>query len=304
MTFSAKILKDSISNLNHRITTFEITYPRIIHSEQLRHRIFNRCVASSRAIPVEKMIKQVEDNPYIPTYFGKNQKGMSAEQELSQEDIIRAKEEWLAAKDDAVKHATNLKNIGLHKELTNRVLEPYMWITEILTGTDFSNFFNLRCEKTAMPEIRKIAGMMNEVYCTHIPNHLEDGEWHLPLLFDEDKIHLNKSDWIKISCGRVARTSYLTHDGKRDLQADIDLHDRLLSSCHMSPTEHVARPMTQDESSNYLVYEYLTHDNKVLTTRFATNLKLIRTTWFSGNLNGWISYRKTIPYEFDKLGFK
>jgi thymidylate synthase ThyX len=269
--FSAKVLADSTNTCDNRLTTMELVYPRCVHSEILTHRMFSRNSASSRAIPVEKMIQQVETNPFIPLHWGKAQKGMQAYEVLDQDSELLCRIQWLAARTGAVYCVKDMLRYGLHKQIANRLLEPWMWITVIVTGNEgaWNNFFALRCHHEAEPHIQKIAGMAREVRNQSIPQKLSAGQRHLPLIgFEGDEL-LSDEDKVKVSVGRCARVSYLTHDGIRDVQADIDLHDRLLASKHFSPFEHVAR----DSQYGYQDYE--------------------------GNLGeGWRQYRKTLKGEF------
>lgn len=249
--YSAKILTDSINPYGNRLTTFEITYPRFVHSEFMTHRVFSRNSASSRAIPIKKMIERVESDPVMPVFYGKNQKGMQSEVELDEFEKMRAEIVWQGARDQAIAYVQTLDALGMHKQITNRLLEPWMWITVIVTANEWGNFFNLRCHKDAQPEIQKIATMMRDLYFdgetfTRIEK-LYSGEWHAPLLnIDEEdrKLidQLETEEQKKVSVGRCARVSYLTHDGKRDPAADIELCERLQQSGHWSPFEHVATP--------------------------------------------------------------
>lgn len=285
MTYAATILADSISPDGVRLTTMEVTMPRIVLAEFNTHRMFSRNSASSRAIPVEKMLKRVMEEPYIPTTWGKNQKGMQSEEEFDSMTARRLEEEWLYARDSAVKHAEFLLKFGLHKQFTNRLLEPFMWHTVIVTATEWDNFFHLRCHKDAHPDIRIPAELMREQYESHKPRELSYSMWHLPLVKDSEIVENSKTqefDMCKVSIGRCARVSYLTHEGKRDPKADIELADRLLASGHMSPFEHVARPMAFED----LPDGYDPGDQK---------------EYFSGNFRGWVQYRKTIPGEEDML---
>ena len=243
MAYSAKILADSFNSATGgRLTTFEISYPRIVHGEIMTHRVMSRNSASSRAIPVTKLIKAVEEDPFIPIWWGKHQSGMQAHEELDETRLKAAREAWLGARDEAVNTAKYLNNLGLHRQIANRGLEPWMWITVIISATEWDNFFRLRCHPDAQPEIRKIAEMMQELYRNSTLEILLPGEWHRPLLFDEaDLDDVSEENKCKISVGRCARVSYLTHDGKRDIEADIKLHDRLLPPKHFSPFEHVAQ---------------------------------------------------------------
>jgi len=279
MTFAAKILKDSVGPNGIRLTTMQVTFPRIVLSEFNTHRVFSRNSASSRAIPIEKRVSEVLCNPFIPTYWGKNQKGMQADGELNEMEQGWAREEWLKARDQAVTSVCRLNSIGLHKQISNRLLEPWLWTTVIVTATEWENFFGLRCNSQAQPEIRKVADMMKDVYESATPSPLKFGEWHLPLLqpdetviygdtaadFFGDSTSFNVETARKVCVGRCARVSYLTHDGKRDPAADVALAERLMQNGHMSPFEHIATPSSMEE--------------------------------FSGNLRGWVSYRKLIPNE-------
>jgi len=244
MPFSVKILADSLSPDNVRLTTVEATMPRIILAEANTHRAFSRNSASSRAIPINKRIQAVIDDPFVPEAFGANKAGMQAGEILQDQEAAKAA--WLAARDQAVSFAKTLSEIGVHKQWANRLLEPFAWQTVIISATSWDNFFALRCHPDAQPEIRKIAEMIREGLQANKPVPLRYGEWHLPLIFQEDA-SLNKEERIKLSVARCARVSYLTHTGVRDTQADFNLYDRLLTSGHLSPMEHVATPLAYYE---------------------------------------------------------
>ena len=306
MAYDAKLLADSISPNGIRLVSMEATYPRFIHSEVLTHRVYSRNSSSSRAIPIEKMIKQVVDDPVIPVRWGKNQKGMQAFEELSKESKKAAEIIWLKARDEAVNKAYSLLNCGVHKQLVNRILEPWMWITIIITGTEWDNFINLRTDKDAQPEIQTLVATLRSLYYGYTkPQPPKYGGWHLPFITDEDEraslfqnpnsneIVSDKEavDWLKrVSAGRCARVSYLTHDGKRDHQADIELCKLLLSGGHYSPLEHQARPMTEDDLFSGLAM--LPFESPP----YAGNMPSIKKA-FCGNFRGWISFRKEIPNE-------
>jgi len=307
MGFDANILADSQSPAGYRLTTLEATFPRFVLAEFNTHRVFSRNSASSRAIPITKQLRRVLEEPYVPIEFGSNQPGMQAGAALTGEKMDAAEREWLRARDDAVRRVLGLvadpdeisadddlleclgrveeaiRNraqspqwLNVHKQVANRLLEPFMWHTVIVTATEWDNFLNLRCHPDAQPEIKLIAEKMRTAIETSKPDQLDEGEWHLPLVRSEDREQAASiEDLIKISAGRCARVSYLTHAGERDLNADIELHDRLLESGHMSPLEHPARPLGAEE--------------------------LEENEW-SGNFRGWCSYRKLIPGEGNPLG--
>lgn len=263
--YSCKILADSINVCGNRLTTFEITYPRIVLAEYNTHRMLSRNAASSRAIPTKTMLARILADPFMPVYWGKNQSGMQAAEELEGIALDEAKNEWLLGLTDAVKHVNKMIELGVHKQIVNRLLEPWMWVTNITSATEWDNFFFLRCHPDAQPEIRKIADMMKDAYDNNTPKLLQPGEWHLPLIGFEGDEQLTKDEKIMVSAGRCARVSYLTHDGKRDVSADIGLNQRLIDGPHMSPLEHQAEAL--DNQHRY------------------------------GNFIGWQQYRKTIPNE-------
>ena len=217
MSIKVKIILDSISYAGARLTTMELTYPRFIHAEFMTHRMFSRNAASSRAIPTRKMIQMVLDNPAIPIYWGKNRRGMSANKEIH--SIKKAKELWLQARDEAVNHAQWLYELGAHKQIVNRLLEPWKNITVICSATNYSNFYALRRHEDAQPEIHRLADMMFEA---QEKSNVECREWHIPYIQNnEQDLDIEKKK--KISVARCARVSYLTHDGKRDIEKDLDL---------------------------------------------------------------------------------
>lgn len=307
MAFEAKVLADSQSPAGYRLTTLEATFPRFVLAEFNTHRVFSRNSASSRAIPIAKQLRRVLEEPYVPVEFGSNQPGMQAGPALDGEKREAAELEWLRARDDAVRRVLGLvadsevaaeddllaalqqveaairdraqpaEWLNVHKQVANRLLEPFMWHTVIVTATEWDNFFNLRCHADAQPEIKLVAERMRAAREGSEPAQLEWDEWHLPLVRPEDRDQVSTEDLIKVSAGRCARVSYLTHAGKRDLDADVELHDRLLESGHMSPLEHPARPLGADE---------------------------LEANEWSGNFRGWHSYRKSISGEANPLGPK
>jgi hypothetical protein len=275
--YQARVLADSISKPGGmRLTTLEVTFPRMVLSEFNTHRVFSRNSASSRAIPIEKQIQRVRDNPFVPEAFEANQKGMQGGDELDETRQIRARMAWLLGAERAVDTAEMLADSGVHKQWANRILEPYMWQTVIVTATEWDNFFKLRISKEAQPEIRQIATFMKEAIDESYPAEKCALEWHLPLIDEEDvdeveenwedyaflEKHANPTHILRlISAGRCARVSYLTHDGRRDLSADVLLAQRLVADGHMSPFEHIATPLNYPDR-------------------------------YSGNFRGWRQFRK------------
>ena len=287
-----KKIADSVTLLhNDRLTTFELTYPRLIHSELMTHRVFSRNAQSSRAIPTPKRIARILEDPVVPLVLYKNQKGMQAKSEEVDKPIF-TKDTWIAAARASADAADILYNTcNLHKQWSSRGLEPYDTITTIVTATDFENFFALRCADDAQPEICRLAWLMaDEYYAGTKPVPVVVGHWHLPYIetvriqaiteYHKANPHL-KLSWddiaIRSSIACCARVSYLNHDGSNiDIEKDLGLYAMLKSSMHMSPFEHVATPSLQMErTSNFkgwTQYRKLL-DKEVLTFNYEEALK-------------------------------
>lgn len=259
MSYEVSIVADSISPAGARITTFQLKYPRMVHAEVMTHRMFSRNASSTRAIPTAKMIEWIKKDPAMPVYWGKNQKGMQATEELTDYSIAEAKRVWLMARDEAVIRAENLMEIGVHKQIASRILEPWAHINVVLTATSFDNFFALRCHPAAMPEIQVLAVKMARAYRDNIPVRMCNSDWHLPYVSREelgsiwDAGHNKVFDTARaISTARCARVSYKTFDGNTpDIASDIDLHDKLRDNGHWSPFEHPAMCMDGHVSGNF-----------------------------------------------------
>lgn len=215
---------------------------RFVLAEFNTHRVFSRNSASSRAIPFQKQVDRVLHDPAIPIKWASEQPGMSGGDELDVPERATAIAEWLLARNAAVRNADSLANLGVHKSVCNRLLEPFLWHTVIVTSTEWDNFFELRCNPAAQPEMRVAAEAMREAYEESNPTDING--WHMPYM-DEQALYdceASGEDPRYVSAAKCARVSYLTHDGRRDVQKDADLYRRLVENRHLSPLEHVARP--------------------------------------------------------------
>ena len=292
MTIQAKIIEDSISFEGKRITTFQLLYPRFIHAELMTHRVFSRNASSSRAIPVSRMIDMVRENPAMPIHWGRNQPGMQAKEELLLGDKYRAEALWRDAAQKAALVAERMMDMGLHKQVANRILEPFQHISVVLTATEFSNWFELRAHPDAQPEIQFLATEMLEALNTWSePKPLKPGEWHLPYITPEEKQDAffkanpdNAELLRKVSAARCCRVSYLKHDGTAaSISDDLDLCDKLIGArpLHASPFEHQATPDTLHQIGEH-------QDGHKAWNNFHLH----------GNFIGWIQYRKQIENQF------
>lgn len=283
----AKIVADSLNvATNDRLTTFLLTYPRYIHAEVMTHRVFSRNAASSRAIPVEKFRDDVTENPVIPEHWGANQKGMQAGDELDDienavlvmlDDVANsptpvhltkrkaAEHYWMDARNRALYFHEMMEGIGLHKQIANRIIEPWFHIKLLVSATEYKNFFSLRCDPPAHPDIQALADAMLYEYMTTKPDRKMPGDWHLP--FGDQDLDMGQSTEtiVKVCVARAARLSYNNFEGKIDVAADIKLYDRLAASGHWSPFEHPAKAMAHG-------------------------------TWH-GNMRGWLQHRKEFNSE-------
>ena len=383
----AKMIADSISPQGNRIISYLLTYPRFIHSELMTHRMFSRNSASSRAIPFEKMVKMVEEDPFIPIAWQKDHKGMQGteyfdpNQSFRVEDFLESLKTlsdkidvtlyhkiigkysdlsmtlpawWLFTRDKVLEASILLNVFGVTKQICNRLLEPFMWHTVLVTATEYDNFFNLRCPKyewrgqyyKSIKDIRKnvgedswfgmnqnysinnrmwwlqyhntsqaeihiqaLAEAMWDVYNESTPKELKAGEWHIPfgdnilnLLPEHIWKHAVNDDGkiidtplinahVKISTARCARLSYMTFDGEIDYEKDINLHNHLLKSHHMSPFEHCARAMTDEEYYSFVkgkeIIEYFEEEPNIYTFEDSS-------CGWCNNFRGFIQYRYLI----------
>lgn len=250
MTYSAKIISDSTAD-DVRLTTLEVVMPRIILAEFNTHRVFSRNSASSRAIPVERRVKQVAQSPFVPEAFLLNQKGMVAGGALDENSQIEARTIWLDACQEMTRLAAKLAAVGVHKQWANRLLEPFGWHTVVVTATEWENFFALRTHKDAQPEIQEVARLMKAAMDASKPEPLQIGDWHLPYVTGDElaKYHTEhgKITLIRLSVARCAAVSY-ERQQLVDLEADMARYDRLHASGHMSPFEHQAQVLESDAS--------------------------------------------------------
>jgi hypothetical protein len=261
----AEVIADSISPAGHRLTTIEATFPRQILAEVNTHRSHSRNSASSRAVPVRKMLEQVRTDPFIPLRWQRAQPGMQGGDELPKPLAGEALDVWLAARNQAVAHAEALLQLGVHKTMPNRLLEPFAWHTAILTATNdgWANFWAQRCSPLAELHMEATAKAMRAAYNASEPREVGGGEWHLPYINDGwDRFEVyTEADLPRISAARCARVSYLTHDGKRDIHADLNRYKKLVSADppHWSPLEHPATPADGPVLGNFTGWAQLRH---------------------------------------------
>ena len=293
------------------LTSFQLRYPLQIHAELMTHRLFSRNARSSRAVPTARMLEEVRSAPFIPRYWGANQKGMQAGAEHDAQVLSNGRWQcreraWLDARDAAAQAAEAFAEAGYHKQIANRLLAPFLHIDVVLTTVDLSNWNALRDDKAAEPHIRDLAVAMKEAVEDYgQPSFLNQGEWHLPYITQlhdkgvglvgysadggERRVRfrepgervLDVADAVRVSVTRCAQVSYTPfHEAKLTIEEECARHDALVTArpMHASPAEHQALPdriVGRDEDGEPIW----------------ANPKL------HGNLKGWIQYRKGLSGE-------
>lgn len=245
MTASVAVLADSIGHDSPRLLSIRAEYARFIHPEVLRHRPMSHSVASSRAIPTRRLLRRVIDNPAEPISWGRNQAGMQAGDELEGWRLAATRGAWHGAKWAALGCAWIAMKAGAHKQVVNRIIEPWTHTIEIVTATEeaWQNFFKLRIHEAADPTIHDLALRIRRQVDKSLPELLGWDKWHLPLVKQREKENFPIEITRRISAARCARVSYLNHDKSNpQIASDLELADRLMRDHHWSPFEHQAKP--------------------------------------------------------------
>ena len=255
-----KIVADSEYE-GKRLTTFEVTYWRPLLPETNTHRVFSRNTSSSRAKPFVKRLEEAMHNTYVPAHWNSEKPGMVGGEEFT-DDIknhINRKINLLAnitanyikAMDEDVYERTGQH---IHKQYLNRYLEPFIGVTQLITSTEWSNWFKLRMASDAQPEIKDVATEMFYALQDNEPEKFSEEEVkanravHLPYISQEELVKYGIDTCYKISVARCARISYKTYEDGGVVEKDLALYDHLYKSGHMSPFEHVAKPGNIDQS--------------------------------------------------------
>ncbi len=321
-----ELIQASVGPNGIPIHTFRMTYPRFIHAECKTHRLItiddenwiveqelalmddvnlSRNAASSRAIPVEKMLEQISTQPALPVHWGKNQSGMQAREELSPYESIQAKTWWCKGAQLMVDHVLHCP-VPLHKQVINRVLEPWMLMTVVVTATDWNNWRALRAHPDAQPEIYELARQVVELLDTTEPFKLKPDELHVPFVqrersewgriryfieteqFQED---LSPNEALQVSASCSAQTSFRALDFSLDKAQRI--YKKLVEDrpVHASPFEHQAIALWRDEDITIKTVNGISGGLKFPDgiTHIDRDLNL-----WSGNLRGWVQHRQLI----------
>lgn len=250
---SAEVIADSVNaNNSTRLTTLRIKMPRMILSEFNTHRVLSKCQSSSRAIPTKKLRQRVLQSPFMPIYWGANKSGMQATEQLTGFKRKLAKGLWKFGSKVACLIHWSLEKAGVHKQTCNRLIEPWLYTTGTVSGTEWDNFFKLRYSNLAQPEIIVLAKKIHDAMVSSEPKKLSNGEYHLPWISQEEFDSLGLDQCIKISVARCARSSYENNLGKKSQpEEDLKLYDRLLAGGHFSAFEHIGIVSNKHYNGDY-----------------------------------------------------
>lgn len=293
MTITAKLIAYSQAPNKQTVATFEIEYPRFVHGELMTHRMFSRNAMSSRAVPVNKMIDLVKYSPAIPIHFGQNQPGMQAEKELD----VFAKEKvqglWYSCAEAVAGYAGEMDYYDAHKQVVNRILEPFQTMKSVVTSTEWDNFFYLRNHEDAQPEIKRLAEVMLECFENEDPVQLTSDDWHTPYFGEGYWLKgcgVPLEDALAISSSCCAQVSFRQLDDT--LEKAKRIYERLVESkpVHASPFEHQASPIREHEPEDWVNYV----GDSTSWEKGVTHADRDGNLW-SGNFKGFIQHRQLIP---------
>jgi hypothetical protein len=303
--YEAEVLADSITTQGDRLTSVAVTYPHGVHKDMLRHRALSRVVESFRARPVHLLIAALEkDGAFRPEAFSKRVKGMGQGADLESDDQDKANRLWDYHVGASLHVARELAKLDVAKQQVNFVIQDLCPVVEILTATDWDNFFALRLDTDetgaprARPEVFKATSAIQKAWSESTPTVVNEGQMHLPLVTQQEieDLRYHPTDTAaRISIGRCARVSYDKHRDPEPWSASIDRADRLLANGHMSPFEMCARPFTSEE-----------HEGREKLREFINTLgwmspqerrHLTDATFYLGNFRGWHQMRKDIIHE-------
>ena len=317
----ATAICDSVSEAGIRITTFEIEYPRIVHSELLTHSMLARNAASSRAIPFAKMQEQLTAKP---VRFGKNVSGMQDSgdhaawvimRDINQECYgLSPEAAWAHAKELAIDISGAFAAAGYHKQVFNRLTEPFQMMKTVISGTEWANFFWLRNDDAADPTLHELARCMFEAKESSLPRALKAGEWHLPYVHTElwqgeliyfldspanwDE-YLQLEDAIKVSAARCAAVSFRKED--YSLEKSLEVYEKLVGADrkHASAFGHQCTPMkifTGWKNKTDTIPVFNCPNSPVTWEPGISHADRNGQLW-SAMMRGWIQCRKLIPGE-------
>lgn len=252
MKTEVKVIADSVSPGGERLTTLQVCFPRFILAEFNTHRVVSRNFRSSRAVPVEKLIAEVRESPFLPSQFTRNQAGMQGGEALGGVELHRAEQAWREAAEQAAYYAELLADAGVHKQYANRGLEPYLYVHGVISATEWDNFFALRCHKDAQPEFQELACLIRDALTQSTPVDRsfvgygnDQRSWHLPYVNSVEREEFSLEFLRRASAARCAWVSYKPFEQTNEpdhVKVERTFNKLVSTPMHASPMEHVATP--------------------------------------------------------------
>lgn len=267
------------ANTGEEIITYKLTFPRIILSEVNTYKMLEKNTSSSRAIPFEKMVEVVEKEPFIPIAWMRSHKGMQGTEYITDPYVIELKRDiWLNARSRAIKSAKNLaseelsyinykrdesgviveeepeyiENSTVSKQIANRLLEPWMWVTQLCTGTreSFEHLFEQRCPiydisnevlelaasdtetsfKSKKDVIKRFPQLLKKDDLWWLQHNKGQAEIHFMDLAEKMYDALNESTPVIMNEGEW----HIPFSDKPEFTPEMSLKDKIMLSCAMT----------------------------------------------------------------------
>lgn len=237
---SATMILDSVTPSGVRISTIEVTMPKLLVAQSNTHRVFSRNSASSRAMPISKVIKGIKDDPVYPAVWAANGKGMIPKAELSGAKLRLAKLIWDFHRHISIWCAKAEEKIGLHKQYTNRLLEAHMYTKVLITSTEWNNFFKLRIDHAAQQDMQDVAKCIKQTLDSSKPALLGKRMWHLPYVGHKASSDIDIGKFLILSTSLCAQVSFRTLDDTPEKADRVFKSLTDSNNLHASPLEHQA----------------------------------------------------------------
>lgn len=312
--FVEVVLASRCKTTGRKVYTLHLRYPRVIHGEMMAHRVFNRNARSSRAVPIMTLLAEIRSSAFIPWHWTGKKAGMQGVPGWQEKVLVKGaaalhvdndvpvdnEAAWLWGRDMMCDLAESFADAGYHKQVANRLVEPWMWMDLLVTSVHWANFLHLRDHPDAEPHIRDLAVLVGKALDAAQCEDLTPGEWHLPYIFTPDWEEARarfgslsaQIEWLKkISAARCARISYAPFDGDPSYEREIERFEMLVGNdaVHASPLEHQCTP----------------DRHMVIETSYWDGEDLVRDVSITGgghpelhgSLTGFIQFRKTVPNE-------
>lgn len=330
--FVEVVLASRHAQTGRLVVSLHMRYPRIIHGELMTHRVFNRNARSSRAVPIKTLLGEIRSSAFIPWHWTGAKPGMQGVPNWQEKILVKgaaalhvdtdipvnAEAAWLWGRDLMADLAESFADADYHKQVANRLVEPWMWMDLLVTSTHWANFMHLRDHPDAEPHIRDLAVLVGKALeaAGDQAQILHPGQWHLPYVTREEidrelpawrftsaadavlRPETTVADLGKmISAARCARISYKPFDGNSTYEKEIERFNSLIGNdaVHASPLEHQCTP---DEIVTVeTTYWNDNGDEQAPAPCRDTKARGGQNPELHGSLTDFVQFRKTVPNE-------